>query len=313
MIDVSVILISYNHEKYIKKALNSILMQKVNFNYEIIFADDCSTDNTQKIIRENSKNIKNKLYLFNKENKGNTYNSLNAYKNCKGKYIVALEADDYWSSEDKLQTQYDFLEKHKDYIAVSNKRYTINKNGEKLVSYPLWIKKDTDVNIKDLLHGRYFAGIETMFKNIFKENLVNDEFCELYLKDRMIGDLPMCFLLVELGKVHVFNSDMSVYRTSTSGNVQNYNHKLKLTQIAQDHILILNRLNIYNDYKYDFSTLYAEHLMESFIGSVMNKNFKSFKQSLNTIPKKSRIKSQLLMIKLVPNYLFKTINKIIHG
>lgn len=52
---VSVGMLTYNHEKYISRALDSVLMQEVNFDYEIVIADDCSTDGTRDIIREYQK------------------------------------------------------------------------------------------------------------------------------------------------------------------------------------------------------------------------------------------------------------------
>lgn len=309
-IDVSIVIVSYNHEKYIEEAIDSVLNQKVNFNYEIIFADDCSLDNTQKIIKEKTKNLKNIVYLFNDINKGNTYNSLNAYKNCKGKYIIALESDDYWTDNKKLQNQYDFLENNRDYIAVSDKRYIINKENKKLKSYPSWIRKDTDISLKHLLKGKYFSGIQTMFINFYKYKLINSKFEKLYLQDRMIGDLPLCFFLCSNGKVRVLNRDTAVYRTITSGNNENYNAKLKLIDISKNHIKILNRL--YDLYNYDFSYNYAEHLMEGFIGSILAKDLKKYNEIIKLVPKKLKLKSKIKLIFVIPSFINKIFIKVLN-
>lgn len=305
-IDVSIIVVSYNHEKYIKDAIESVLKQKVNFNYEIIFADDCSKDNTQELIKKYTKNINNILYLFSKTNKGNTKNVLNAYQHAKGKYITCLEADDYWYSDIKLQTQYDFLENNKEYIAVSNKRFTVNKNGEKILSYPLNIKKDRDITLKNFLHGNYFSGVEAMFCNIFQDN-IDKKFLKLFAADRMIGDLPLCIYLCSHGKVRVLAKDFSVYRTNTSGNTESYNSKLKLLKIAKDHVLILNRLSGY--YSYDFSYLYASHLLEAKIGKILEKNKKEYKEIKELIPPNNKF-LYLKMIPFLDLFLKNTINKI---
>ena len=129
-IDVSIVLVSYNHEQYIRDAIESILMQDVDFEYEIVFADDASTDNTTKIIKEYDKKIKNKQYLFSKDNHGNTYNTWNALINCKGDYFIVLEGDDYWIWKEKIKTQYQFLKDNPSYIGVSDKRCEVNKKGK---------------------------------------------------------------------------------------------------------------------------------------------------------------------------------------
>ena len=83
---VSVIVLTYNHEKYIKEALDSILMQKVNFDYEILIGDDASSDNTVKILKKYQNRYPNIIRLFlNKINLGGTYNAYNVLINAKGK------------------------------------------------------------------------------------------------------------------------------------------------------------------------------------------------------------------------------------
>lgn len=116
---VSIICLTYNHERYIKDALDGFLMQKVDFNYEIIIHDDASTDGTQGIIREYQKKypriIKTILQAENqKSTGGNVFG--NAYALAKGKYIACCEGDDYWVDDLKLQIQIDFLEKNKQYV-----------------------------------------------------------------------------------------------------------------------------------------------------------------------------------------------------
>lgn len=306
-IDVSVVVVSYNQEMYIKKAIESVLMQKVDFNYEIIFADDCSSDNTTKIILDTTKKCKNVTYLFSKKNHGNTYNSINAYKRCCGKYIVALEGDDYWISENKLQMQYDFLEKNKNYIAVSNKRVTLNKSGKKLASYPLGIDIDIDISLKDFLHGKTFNGIETMFRNVFKSKEIDKDFINIILSDRMIIDLPLCVFLLQKGRVRIIAKDFSVYRTSSLGNNNNYNSKLDFYVIAKNHINILNRLQKY--YNFDFSYMYAQRLLEAKVGLLTNRNYKKYKDVVKLIPKNNRFLN-IKMISFFPLFFRNFINKI---
>lgn len=310
MIDVSVILVTYNHEEYVKEALDSILKQRVDFTYEIVFADDCSTDSTREIIKSYDSIIENKQYLFSDINRGNTKNVMNAYLHCNGKYIVTLEGDDYWVSDKKLFTQYHFLEENIEYIACSNKRFTIDQNNRRLLSYPLWVHKSREVSLKEFLHGKYFNGVETMFRNLFIKDEVDESFINLFEKDRMIGDLPLCILLLSLGKVYILNEDYSVYRTSSSGNQNNYNSTLKLLDIAQDHIKILNRLSDY--FSFDFSYIYAEFFLTGIIGGGLNRNniIKCTSTLYNLIESKKRVKVLLRSFLVFPKIVKTGINKI---
>ena len=113
---LSVGVITYNHSYYIRQCLDSILMQKVDFDYEIVIGDDCSNDGTQDVLQEYLRQYPNKfVLLLNDHNKGISKNYQNVLSRCKGKYVALCEGDDYWTTEDKLQKQVDFLESHEKY------------------------------------------------------------------------------------------------------------------------------------------------------------------------------------------------------
>jgi glycosyltransferase involved in cell wall biosynthesis len=308
MIDVSIILVTYNHESYVKEALDSILKQRVDFVYEIVFADDCSTDSTKEIIKSYDSVIDNKQYLFSDVNRGNTKNVMNAYLHCNGRYIVTLEGDDYWYSDEKIFTQYHFLEGHKEYIGVSDKRFTIDQNNRRLLSYPLWVHENRETSLEEFLKGKYFSGVETMFRNIFLNKMVDESFIDLFIRDRMIGDLPLCVLLLSLGKVYILNQDFSVYRTSSSGNQNNYNSTLKLLDISKNHIRILNRLSDY--FSFDFSYIYAEYFLTGIIGGILSKNVKEIIVIYKLINNNFQRKVILRCFRIFPKILKTGLNKI---
>lgn len=308
MIDVSIILVTYNHESYVKEALDSILKQRVDFEYEIVFADDCSTDSTKEIIKSYDSVIDNKQYLFSDVNRGNTKNVMNAYLHCNGRYIVTLEGDDYWYSDEKIFTQYHFLEGHKEYIGVSDKRFTIDQNNRRLLSYPLWVHENRETSLEEFLKGKYFSGVETMFRNIFLNKMVDESFIDLFIRDRMIGDLPLCVLLLSLGKVYILNQDFSVYRTSSSGNQNNYNSTLKLLDISKNHIRILNRLSDY--FSFDFSYIYAEYFLTGIIGGILSKNVKEIIVIYKLINNNFQRKVILRCFRIFPKILKTGLNKI---
>lgn len=132
MILVSINILAYNHETTIARALDSVLSQNVNFDYEIIIAEDCSTDNTKEIIMQYASKYDCIKPIYNVENQGMKRNSIIARSNCNGKYIAYLEGDDYWVSNQKLQKQIDFLEKNNEYVASYHNVKSFDViNGEK--------------------------------------------------------------------------------------------------------------------------------------------------------------------------------------
>ena len=168
-LDISVVLLTYNHERYVKESLNSILNQKFNGNWEIIIADDCSNDCTFEIIQL----IKNKHKSFsinaysNELNLGLSKNYEKAILNAKGKYIAYLEGDDYWIDVSKLQKQFDFLENNSKFILAFHDFVLVDANGLIISDKNLnniAIKKDRSK--KDMITGCLIHQNSMMFRNV---------------------------------------------------------------------------------------------------------------------------------------------------
>ncbi len=306
-IDVSIIVISYNHEKYIKEAIDSILKQKGTFTYEVIFADDHSSDNTVKLIKKYSKDIKNKKFIFNDINLGNTKNTLNAINNCEGKYITFLESDDFWYSENKIQNLYKFLEDNNDYIAASNKRCEMDKERNLIFPYPKWVKEDCDINLEDFLNLKFYSHIETMYRNIYPKD---KKFNDIFTTDTMICDLFQCIYFLNKGKIRILNQNAGVYRTSSSGNTTNYNSTKKLSEISQDHIKILNKINIFYNKKLDLRYLYGYFLFPIFANTILKFDFKGYKKVKEITDKKYRHFFYLHIFKFFKIYFIVLMDKL---
>ncbi len=128
---LSVCLITFNHEYFIGKAIEGILRQKTNFNFELVIGDDCSTDNTVKILMDYEKKFPGKFKLFTSlKNLGLKENFLRTVRSCEGRYIAYLEGDDHWISDNKLQRQVDLLENHPDVSLVHTnfKLWSVDEN-----------------------------------------------------------------------------------------------------------------------------------------------------------------------------------------
>lgn len=130
-ITVAVWMVTYNHEKTIAEAIESVLIQKTSFQITLFIGEDCSTDNTREIcIAYRDKYPDRIKLLFNEKNLGAAANAQQVYKACfesGAKYIALLEGDDYWTDPLKLQKQVDFLEQNLDYTGIHTKVMYVDK------------------------------------------------------------------------------------------------------------------------------------------------------------------------------------------
>ena len=144
---VSVIMPVYNHERYLEKAIESVLMQKVNFDFEVLIGEDCSTDESRNLLMHIEKGLPSYFHIFYRGNNlgmGEGGNAMELYSKAVGKYIIALEADDYWLYEGKLQAQVDFLEENPHFIAVAHNTRVVDMNGKLREDYVYPECKDTE-------------------------------------------------------------------------------------------------------------------------------------------------------------------------
>lgn len=213
---VSVVMITYNHEKYISKAIESVLMQKTSFRYELLIGDDASKDKTPEIIRgykeQNPEIIKTKLR---KRNVGGTRNSYELFMNAKGKYIAILEGDDYWTDELKLQKQFDFLEGSteysgccSDFIYVDKEDNPLPENGANRLRRNLY-SSNSIYTIAQFNQSKLPSHAGTiMIKNFF--HLFDCSI--LYKAHRIIGDCTIIMLALNCGAIYKISREMEAYR-----------------------------------------------------------------------------------------------------
>lgn len=127
---ISIVLITYNHEKYIDKALDGLFFQAISGWIEVVVADDFSKDNTLAKIksRAQSQDRFDFVFLESSENVGITKNYQRAFAACKGQYVAVLEGDDYWISPKKLENQVNYLEEHLEVGLCSSNYYVFNQH-----------------------------------------------------------------------------------------------------------------------------------------------------------------------------------------
>lgn len=215
MIMVSVCMFTYNHEKFIRHALESVLMQKTSFDYEIIIGDDCSTDRTVSIIKGIQALYPDRIKLIaRKKNIGMTGNSYDVKSRATGKYLAILEGDDYWTDVYKLQKQVDFLENNNKCIAVVHRVCIVNERefplGDIIPSIEKYNYYATKKDIMEyqalLLHP---AGL--LYRNFMKNHIEEYQFLEHNQKN-FGGHKLLVFLLFKLGKIYISNEITAAYR-----------------------------------------------------------------------------------------------------
>lgn len=126
---VSICVTSYNQEKYIGTAIDSLLSQKTNFPFIIIVGDDYSTDDSRRILKNYEEKFSDKIkVLYHAENKGLFANRKEMFKYCDSEYIAFCDGDDYWVDDECLQRKADFLDAHPEYIGYTTGGKTCKEN-----------------------------------------------------------------------------------------------------------------------------------------------------------------------------------------
>jgi glycosyltransferase involved in cell wall biosynthesis len=222
---VSVVMISYNHEKFIKEAIDGVLMQECDFDVELIIADDKSPDNTGEIVKGLIKNHKKGHwieYTKHEVNKGMQLNFIWALQKAKGKYIGLCEGDDYWTDPLKLQKQVAFLESNEEYILTHSdvnifvdrtkkKYHSINRIKNRVI-------KSGDVFFAKLESNYRIFTCTALFRNnknttiLFKEH-----------KNYLQGDLILFLGLAKEGLFKYFDEPMASYRVNQGSVTQSQN------------------------------------------------------------------------------------------
>ena len=215
---LSIYVPTFNHEHYIVQALDSILMQETAYTYEVLVGEDCSTDNTRAVLKEYEKQHPGKLQVFYREQnmrkQGSAVgNSGDLRSRCRGKYIIALEGDDYWTDPCKIDKQIRFLEEHPDYIAVAHNCVVVDHDSNrKEETYPQCT--DTEYTFdhfaRDIMPGQLTT---VMLRNVYHD----DRYDTSLLSKRIIpGDRLIYFWLLSNGKIHCIQEEMSAYRHVTT-------------------------------------------------------------------------------------------------
>lgn len=250
---VSIRCITYNHEPYIREALEGFVNQKTNFRFEAIVHDDASTDGTAAIIREYAEKYPSIIKpIFETENQyskrdGTLRRIMDAHM--RGKYIAICEGDDYWIDPRKLQKQVDFLEKNPQYYLCYTKS-AVEEDGK--------IKKEIGEKgseIEDLIIFNPIPTLTVLCRNIDKTQF----YTEILLgKNWLMGDYPLWLWLATKGPIKFINETTSVYRklSESASHSKSYSKYLKFS---------LNSLEISNFFVEKYNLENSEKLKQNLL------------------------------------------------
>ncbi len=241
---ISVCIITYNHEKFIRQAIESILNQRCSYEIEIIIGEDCSTDKTRSICEEYKDQHPRKIKLYKRsKNLGMIPNFVKTLKACKGNYIAFCEGDDYWTDPYKLQKQVDFLEENKEFSICFHK-VKLLENKE--------LKEDNISNvpsqittIKDLVSRPNYIHTPSC---VFRNNLDKIPFTNIYTSP--LGDLYLHVMNAQFGKIFYFPEPMAIYRIHSSSNWSSKDDKYKRLKGLKARKAILMDLSNQNNEAY---------------------------------------------------------------
>lgn len=243
---VSIVMITYKHQNYIKDAVLSILNQKCNFEYELIIADDNSPDLTSEIIKEikyaNPKSSCIK-YVKHSANKGMMGNFLWALNSARFKYIAICEGDDYWTDNTKLQKQVDFMEQNFNFSMCFHKVSITFANENDYYKYPIPTKDA--LQLADVIKKHYIPTCSLLFRN----NYFPDGFPSWFLKS-ISGDIPLEILLASKGKVKYIDKEMACYRRNEGGISLSTSQNVKIrTQYLYMYYKLIFEIGFFRSYE----------------------------------------------------------------
>ncbi|TVZ26046.1 glycosyltransferase involved in cell wall biosynthesis [Gillisia sp. Hel_I_86] len=259
---VSVVMITYSHEKYIREAIESVLMQECDFEVELIVADDKSPDNTEAIVKDiiNQHPKGNWIrYIKHEVNKGMMPNFIWALNQAKGKYTALCEGDDYWIDPLKLQKQVNFLESNPAYNFSVGRVLTIDETGKtnQIHEFANPEKRKT-YTLQDYITYRFSQTSSFFFRNKYV-------FPKVFYKT-FSGDQALVIAATKDKKIYYHNDVFSHYRI----NSQSVSYRANPEKRYKQMLAFWDNVNTFTNSKYPLSISMNSLLIESGYKSKLN-------------------------------------------
>lgn len=252
---VSVKMITYNHAPYIANAIERVLSQKTNFNFELVIGEDCSTDGTRDIVFQYAKKHPNIIKVITStENVGMRKNGARTQNACRGKYIAYCEGDDYWHCDKKLQIQVNYLESHPECGLVCSDYDVFFTENDKLINnyikYNGW-KFPESLSVKDFVEPNSYINKVVFTCTVLARKKLIDSIKQadpyLHSNDHFkMGDTQLWAEISQKEKVHLIDRSLATYQILPESAAN--------TKIPIKHLkfrLSMHQMRLYLCEKYD--------------------------------------------------------------
>lgn len=203
-IKVSVLMLTYNHEKYIDDAIKSVVAQQTDFPIEVVIGNDCSTDNTGALCARWKEKYPDEIRFIDRlQNLGLQQNFIQTYAQCRGEYVAICEGDDYWTDRNKLQKQAGFLDAHPQYSLCFHRVVNYYEDtGTKSLSNG---RQKVHTTILDLAASNYITNVSAVFRRgLFA--------LPAWFSEVSTYDYALHLLNAQYGDIYYFKKPMAVYR-----------------------------------------------------------------------------------------------------
>lgn len=239
---VSFVVPAYLFSEYITDCIDSILSQRVNFDIEILIRDDYSGDNTNEILHNKYSGDKRVCIFHSTENLGVFGNIKFLIANARGKYIAYLDGDDYYTDNDKIQNQIDFLENNPDYIMHSTGNRILSDDGQISPDDERWIiPLHKEPKTSDLIRANV-VNFGRVFRNV--DNIMHD-----WMNKTSYLDWVINFELSLRGKIYCDDICTGIYRISGGGLFSMKSEEEKRLENTKVKKLLMERLRQKNGIK----------------------------------------------------------------
>lgn len=209
---VSVCMIAYNQEDYLRQAVESVLSQRTEFAFELVIGDDCSSDRTREIALQYERAYPGSVRVLpSSAHLGLTRNFERTLKACRAEYVAFLDGDDFWTDSNKLQTQAEVLTSHPDVSVVTHPvRVFSESRGKESGLFPRWPRPQR-TGIEEVLRGHYTHTSSIMVRNPRLSQL------PWWFHEVYVHDWPFVVLCATRGDVYYVPEPMSIYRCTGKG------------------------------------------------------------------------------------------------
>lgn len=246
---ISIIVITYNHENFIRQCIDSILSQKTKYSFEIIIGDDASTDSTQEIIIELQKKYPETIKVINEKNHiGFIPNYIRTLKYCQGDYIAFCEGDDYWINENKLEKQVVFLQDNPEYGLVYTDYTQFNERVK--IYTKNYLATNKFIPIEGFQPEKMVRGDNQIMTltTCIRASLLGTHYFEVMNDENLlIADFPTWLWIGLISKIHFEPDVTAVYRVHKD-SITNSHTQENSWKFHRSHQYIRKKIMVFSDY-----------------------------------------------------------------